>query len=146
MQPGLYDIYVLSQERSASVLNQFLTRFAPRREAASDDFTVYETALGSGHTFHCITTALDYCFAHPGASAGFYWNCGSSSPANAMAFFTKDGGLILGLSTSETEATKSLAELKAFIGGDAPGYICFEQPPPETSTMFLVYAQRSQDS
>jgi hypothetical protein len=146
MQPGLYDIYVLSHERSTSALNHFLARFAPRREAAADDYTVNDTALGSVHTFDCITTALDYCFSHPGASASFYWNCDSASPANAMAFFTEDGGLILGLSTGEPEAAKLFAELKAFVGGDAPGYICFEQPPPETSTMFLAHAQRTRNS
>jgi hypothetical protein len=63
-----------------------------------------------------------------------------------MAFFTRDGGLILGLSTVETDAANTLAELKAFLGSGAPGYVCFEQPPPETRNLFLAYAQRTSDS
>jgi hypothetical protein len=143
MLPGLYDIYVLSGERSASVLDRFLSRFAPHREEAADDFAVQDAALDSEQVFDCIAPALDYCIVHPSASASFYWCCLSSSPKNAMAFFTKDGGLILGLSTSEADASTALAELRAFVGGVAPGYICFEQCPPDTTTEFLANAHRN---
>ena len=144
MLPGLYDIYVLSGERSASALDRFFIRFAPRREEAADNFAVQDAALGFEQVFDNSTTALAYCFAHSSASAGFYWHCLSSPPKQAMAFFTKDGGLIFGLSTSEFDSAKALAELRAFVTGVAPGYICFEQPPPETITEFLTYAHRSQ--
>ena len=143
MLPGQYDIYVLSGERSASALEHFLSRFAPQREESSLDFAVQNAALGSEQIFDCSTPALAYCFAHPSASAGFYWRCLSVTPEHAMAFFTKDGGLILGLSTSEAEASPALAELRAFVGDVAPGYICFEHPPPDTTTEFLANAHRN---
>jgi hypothetical protein len=144
MLPGLYDIYVLSNERSASVLESFLNHFAPLREETADDFTVTDAVIGSKQVFDCIAPALDYCIAHPRASASFYWRCLSSSPVSAMAFFTKDGGLILGLSTSQSESSNALAELRKFVDGAAPGYICFEQPPADTTTEFFKYAQRNQ--
>jgi len=144
MLPGLYDSYVLSCERSASVLDLFLSRFAPHREESADDFAVQDATLDSEQVFDCIALALDYCIAHPSASASFYWRCLSSPPEHAMAFFTKDGGLIFGLSTSQADSSKALVQLRAFVGSDAPGYISFEQPPPDTTTEFFTYANRSQ--
>lgn len=142
MLPGVYDIYVLSNERSASALNRFLSHFAPDRRQAAEDFAVHDAAQGTEQIFDYLASALDYCFAHPSAHASFYWQC-PSSPEVAMAFFTADGGFILGLGVSEAESSEVLTELREFVGGDAPGYICFEQPPPDTTAEFLARASRS---
>jgi hypothetical protein len=144
MLPGVYDIYVLSNERSASALNHFLSHFAPDRKEAAEDFAVHDAAQGTEQIFDCLAPALDYCFAHPSAHASFYWQC-PSSPEVAMASFTADGGLILGLGVSEAESSKALARLRKFVAGDAPGYISFEQPPPDTTAEFFARASRSKE-
>lgn len=137
--PGLYDTYVLSSERSATVLENFLTRFAPLREASSLDFTIQDGP--HEQTYDSVTHALAYCLMHPTASASVYWRSLQPPAHHAIAFFTADGGLILGVSTCETDAPPTLTALRAFAGGHAPGYTCFEQPPPCTIAEFRAHAQ-----
>jgi hypothetical protein len=139
---GFYDVYVLAPARTADAVDRFLARFAPERQESGSEYAVPQYADAPAHVFQRDGDLVRYCVAHPHEPHGLYWQClGAADPAHAIAFFTADGALILGLSVM-ADAERWLAELRAFTGSEA-GCVLFEVPPPNTATAFRALAASS---
>ncbi|MDY3557416.1 hypothetical protein R5W24_006607 [Gemmata sp. JC717] len=139
--PGYYDVYALAPARTAEAVERFLARFAPAREPAADEYEVPRYADVPATVFRTPGELVAHGVAHPAEPHGLYWRClGGSDPAHAMAFFTADGGLILGLSVV-SDAEWWRAELLA-AAGSTVGWVGFEEPPPDTAREFAVRAAR----
>jgi hypothetical protein len=130
---GYSDCYVLAPRRSAVLVAQFLGRFLPEREQARDEYEAPRFSDSPRAVFRDAAELAAYCEAHPDEGHAAYWrNTAGGGPAHAMAFFTTDGEMVLGLSTDVPQAEEALADLMAFAGSGV-GYIDFERPPPETA-------------
>lgn len=138
--PPYYDVYVLSQERSAKAAYGFLAVFAPHGVESAENYCFPEYADEYDIVFSTATEAIQYCGAHPTAAHRFYFRNPSGSPAHAMLFFTSDSGLILGLSVVEGEEDLMFNRLKQHAGSTI-GYITFESPPTETVAEFRQISQ-----
>ncbi len=138
---GFYDVYALAPARTADAVERFLARFVPAREPSAADYLVPHLADTPAVTFGTAVQVVRCCVARPGEPYTLYWrSLASGDPAHAMAFFTADGGLILGLSVA-ADAGRWLGELVAETGGSA-GWVGFEEPPPDTGAEFLAVASR----
>jgi hypothetical protein len=140
--PGYCDIYALSAIRTADVVERFLNRFAPQREAMADEYEVPRYSDSPAIVFRRDTELVAYCVAHTSEPHSMYWRrLGAGDPAHVMVFFTPDEGLILGLSVV-AESDHWLAKLLAFAGSDV-GCVLFEDPPPDTARDFRALAASS---
>jgi hypothetical protein len=136
---GFYDVYALSPARTVGAVERFLDRFAPRREPSASEYAVPQRADSPIVVFNTAAELIAHCVRHPTESHSLYWRrLGGGDPAHTMAFFTRDGGLILGLSVTE-DAERWLGELLAATGS-AFGWVGFEEPPPDTADEFRALA------
>jgi hypothetical protein len=134
------DVYVLANERSVALVEDFLDRFLPHRAPAAADYGVPRFSEQPRLVFRDVRNLLLYCEASPRESYAVYWN--STDPYGdtqaAHVFFLEDGGMILGLSTArlnKDEPERLLGVLREFAGSSA-GYISCEEPPVDSSTEF----------
>ena len=142
MALGFYDVYVLSPKRSAEMIDRFLGRFAPVREESADEYCVPRFSDTPEHLFRRASELIDFCVIHPREPQGIYWrSVAARDPAHAMAFFTTDAALILGLSVS-ADSDRWLAKLLAFTSAEV-GLVLFEDPPPDTAAEFRALAHKS---
>jgi phage terminase large subunit-like protein len=141
----LIDIYALSPERSATVVERFLARFMPHRVRADADYTVRVGGDEPAAVFDTPEELAAFCEAEPRADARAYWTSRvGGEPHSAHVFFLPDGGLVLGLSVAAQEQAawdRWLAELRWFAGA-AHGYWIGECPPEDTVAEFVAVAQR----
>jgi hypothetical protein len=139
----LYDIYCLAPERTALAIQRFLELLAPMRDERAVDYPVPEFA-DSPHTI--FTTAyelISHCVDHATEAHSIYWRSKQDGdPYSAMAFFTADKGLILGISVHEN-APFWLTRLTAASAGIA-SFITIEEPPPDNVPAFLELARTRQ--
>jgi hypothetical protein len=133
--PPYSDVYVLAPGRSAAVIARFLERFAPMSEEVVDEYEVPRFAASPSYQFRRAAELVEHLAAHPYEPHGIYWRNLGAGPAFAMAFFTTDGAILLGLSCVEGEAEAWLKELRTFAGAES-GCIMFEQPPPDSADEF----------
>ena len=134
---GHADIYVLAPERSGALVSRFLQSFAPRREFSAEEFAV-RGADGTERFFTSCDVAVEFCTTSPQSSTALYWRSLAPPPFHLMAFFLSDGHLVLGVSTAECEAQHWLARLRELVGASSPGYITFEQSPPDSVAEFCA--------
>ena len=134
---GYYDVYCLAPARTGGTVGSFLERYAPAREAAADEYELPQYADEPDRVFSSVDQIIAHCVSHPTEPYSIYWRClNEGDPAHAMAFFTLDGAVILGLSVRD-HAPAWLDNMKSAIGGTA-GWIGFETPPPDTAGEFLA--------
>jgi hypothetical protein len=135
--PPYADVYVLAPERSAALIARFLEHFTPDAEEVVDDgYGVPQFSDTPARHFRRAEELVEHLAAHPSESYGVYWRNLGAGPAFAMAFFTTDGAIILGLACLEGEAEARLTELQSFAGSKS-GCILFEQPPPDSAAEFI---------
>ncbi len=137
--PPYSDAYLLVSDRSATAIARFLDHFVPNREEVADGYEVPQYADAPDHHFRRVEELIAYLEGHALEDYGIYWRNTGEGPAFAMAFFTSDGAVILGLACIEDEATAWLTELRAFAGS-GPCCILFEQPPPDSAAAFRALA------
>jgi hypothetical protein len=133
--PGYADTYVLTFDRSATLIVRFLERFARCREEVAEVYEVPQYSDSPTHRFHRAADLVEYLAGCPSEPHAVYWRNLGQGPAITMAFFTNDGAVILGLFCAEDEAETWLTELRKFAG-PGPGCILFEQPPPVSAAEF----------
>ena len=138
--PPYADIYVLTASRNEATASAFLNRFAPLREESAVDYGIPQHADTPHTTLLTAAEVVAYCCRHTSEPYSVYWRCvGDVDPAHAMAFFTSDGCLILGLSTEESAAERYFTELREHTRSEI-GYVTIETPPPDTATEFRRFA------
>lgn len=132
---GLFDIYVLSRDRSKGSVVRFLDHFLPRRTEAADDYIVPKHADRPELCFDDAGDLLAYLERHTNEPHAIYWTSEApGDPRSAMVFPTVDGRMVYGLSVEGSER-RFLADLMAFLKS-AEGYIAFETPPPDDPAAF----------
>lgn len=109
-------------------------------EPAADSYSVPQYSPSDITQVSDLSSLLDLLFRQNNEPYGVYWrNPRSGGEVLAgMAFFTCDGGLIVGLTVHEGAAEKYLAVMKDTLQSRF-GTILFEQPPPESSKEFLTW-------
>jgi hypothetical protein len=130
------DCYVLARQRTRGFVLSFLDRFLPQRQEYTD---AYEVPQFAGHpevVFPSAGELLDYLEQHPGEVHAVYWFNPQEVPFRAaMALFTSDGQVILGL-TCETLYPDThieqdcLAAIMDFCQSTV-GLIEYEKPAPK---------------
>jgi hypothetical protein len=136
--PPYSDVYVLAQERSVTAAERFLDAFAPDREQSAEDYVFPQYGEQPLVVVKSAAEAIRYCEAHPAEAQSLNFRNLGAGPAHAMLFFTRDGGLILGLSVVERE-DNWFTRLKQHVGSEV-GYITFESPPAATVAEFRELA------
>jgi hypothetical protein len=135
----LLDVYVLGV-RNRSALDMFLCTFAKGFCEAATEYRFAQFSDNPQWKGPDLKTLLDILDAHPDAAYSIYWtNPHPESVKAAMAFFTKDAGLIVGLSVPEEKASEYLGQLKKATGSNT-GATLFEQPPPGSVREFRELA------
>jgi hypothetical protein len=138
---GFYDVYVLAPGRTAGTIDGFLTRFAPAREPSADEYEIPQNADAPVGVFRTAEELIAHCVANPAEPHAIYWrSLLESDPRHAMAFFTPDGGLILGLS-AVADPERWLHEMLAETGATL-GLVAFEERPPDTVNEFITLAAK----
>ncbi|MFY1827066.1 hypothetical protein ACN47A_14185 [Myxococcus fulvus] len=85
---------------------------------------------------------LKYLEARADEPYGLYWSQADGlAPRQAMAFYTRDGKVILGLADLPERAPELLQELARFAGS-CHALLGWEQRPPETAREFIEWCQR----
>lgn len=136
--PPYFDIYVLSQHRSATAAAAFLEEFAPNREQSALDYPFPEFAEQPSVVFGTAPEAIDFCDSQPNETQSIYFRNLGAGAAHVMVFFTSDGALILGLSVVD-QAEKWLGRLEEFAGSKV-SLMAFETAPPLTIAEFVALA------
>ena len=135
------ELYALSNNRSTGAIFAFLDHFLPDRIPFADEFPVPEYADNPVEEFTSDNDLIGYLVEHPSETYSVYWN--DKDPASArqaMAFFTVDGNVILGLGL-EAAGEDELQTLANFVGAEFSRF-GDEQPPPETSEDFIAQCTR----
>jgi hypothetical protein len=141
---GEYEAYVLCGDRSLETALRFLNAFLPRRRSVSTEFPFPELSQFPTVTYSRIEDALRYVVDHPHESYALSWNAESvkNVHANAMLFFTVDGGMIAGLATSKPDPVEVLLSIAEVVQGKF-GYITSENRPPDDRETFLKICQEA---
>lgn len=133
---GLYDIYLLANERSERAVFDFLNYFAPQRKEFADEYRFPEYSDTPNLILKTSKEAISHCCLHLTEAQSIYWQrLGSGDPTHLMIYFTRDQQLILGLSASEAGSSLFFKKLKQH-GKSRTGYITFESPPALTESEF----------
>lgn len=130
------DCYVLARQRTRDFIVGFLDRFLPHRQEYTEAYEVPQFAEHPEVVFTSADALLDYLEKHSGEVHAVYWfNPQEETLRAAMALFTSDGQVILGL-TCETFYPDTrieqdcLAQIMAFCGSTV-GLIEYEKPAPK---------------
>ena len=138
--PDSADVYVLAPARDAVTLDRFLARYLPARAEMADEYEVPQYAARPTVVYRHATDLLIHLFARPAEPHAVYWrSTAAGDPDQAMAFFTTDAALILGLSCVPEDDSRWLADLLGFAGTGV-GYIDYAAPPPDTVAGFRAIA------
>lgn len=135
------ELYALSNNRSTEAIIAFLNRFLPERVPFADEFQVPEYADKPVAEFSVDIELIDYLVEHSSETYSVYWNdMDPTSSRQAMAFFTSDRKVILGLAL-ELAGVEELQLLADFVGAEFSRF-GDEQPPPLTSQDFIAQCKR----
>ena len=91
------EIYVLSDQRSASDALKFLNHFLPLREQAQADYPLPELSDDTQFTFQHETEILKYLEDHPTETYGLYFHDKNRDVFKAMIFTPMMEKLFVGL-------------------------------------------------
>jgi hypothetical protein len=134
--PEYADIYVISERRTQSSINDFLNHFLPLREESADEYEVPQYSSNPELIFQEARELISYCEENKAEVHGIYWRAlEERKPEHAMVFFLSDGYVIYGLSTDavdEVYVGLLLDELKQFFDTEL-GYIAHEMCPSAES-------------
>jgi hypothetical protein len=140
----LTDIYMLSKRRSAQSVLDFLNAFCPMCEESATEYEFPQYSEAPVEVFNQVTELMHRLEQDHAEAYLLYWDCLDSGVVkNAIASFTQDGGLILGLSVNEDKFERIadwLERMNAITNGQY-GYATFEEPPVETIDSFLEIAK-----
>ena len=136
------DCYVLARQRTRGFILSFLDRFLPQRQEYTDAYEVPQFAEHPTVIFPSADALLDYLEQHPSEGHAVYWfNPQEETLRAAMALFTSDAQVILGL-TCETRYPETrieqdcLAQVMDFCGSTV-GLIEYEKPAPKDTGELL---------
>lgn len=140
---GYYaDCYILTEKRNGLELINFLNYFIPNNEISTDEFEIPQYGNGITQSFDNSQNLISHLVDSVEEPYYLYYrNLEKSDIIGAMCYFTKDCGMIFGLST-ETKYPNTTIEDEAFKNlksyfNSSLGYITYENPPPNTHTEFL---------
>lgn len=135
----LYDCYVLATTREPIGVLRFLDRFLPKRRATRSEYELPDHAGEPESILGSEADILAYLRDNPAEPYALYWNSlAEGQPRRAMAFFTSDDAVILGLScdSSEQDARDWLSAAKGFLGSEV-GTFWVESPAPKSAETFV---------
>lgn len=138
--PVTLEFYALSTDRSASAVRRFLSRFLTRREPCTDEHWIPEHADVPCLVLNTEDQIFDYLERHANEPYGLYWN-EAGSHRQAMAFYTRDGHVILGLADDPLDPALRLREIANFVGA-THCLLTSEQRPPDTAAEFIELCSR----
>lgn len=139
----LVEIYVLCRDRSKSLIFEFLNRFLPNRKELSEDYPYPEYADDPIYVFDNSEKIIEKLEQDKYESYSLYWgNTDGGEVNSAMIFFTKDGGMIAGITVADGEEVSWFEKLSRLLGGEY-GYVSFDQPPPERTSEFINFCIRT---
>lgn len=130
--PPFNDIYVVTDDRSKTCVDKFLSKYADLANASVR--TDFEVRDGSSYVeTGTLTNTIAYGLADKRRCFVVYLDSAVSGLKSVIVFFTLDGKLVLGLSieydeNSDEEAAHVLAMLKAEFNADL-GVVSFETHP-----------------
>jgi hypothetical protein len=143
------DCYVLARQRTRSFIRAFLDRFLPQRQEYTDVYEVPQFAEQPTEVFPSADDLLEYLETHPHEVHAVYWfNPQEATLRAAMALFTSDAQVILGLTCEtlypDTRTERDcLTQVLAFCGSTI-GLIEYEKPAPrDTEEMMQRIAGNS---
>jgi hypothetical protein len=147
--PTTQTIYALASERSAAHVRRFLDRFLPVRRGMDEDYPVPAYAAEPAHVYATDLEVLDYLAEHLTVPYELHWyDAMAGAGRRAMAVFTADGGLILGLEEDLIDASDRRRDLAA-VAGTRHTLLGCEESPPDTTGAFIgrceIAASRSRD-
>jgi hypothetical protein len=147
--PTTQEVYALAAERSTALVRRFLDRFLPVRRSFDEDDPVLADADEPARVYATDLEFLDYLVEHRTVPYELHWYDETAGAGRqAMAFFTADGGLILGLEADLIDASDRLRDLAA-VAGTRHTLLGCEESPPDTTSGFIgrceVAASRSRD-
>ena len=136
------DICVLAPARDPETLAKFREKYAPGFEEGAAEYEFPQYAKEPSFITTDLDTLLDALFKGPEQQYGVYWLPREREDVvSAMAFFTEDGEMILGLAVPEECAEHYLAQLKKDFGANE-SLVLYEQPPPDTAREFREWAAK----
>ena len=137
----MIDVYVLAPERSGAAVSRFADEWLRDGEPAADEVEVPQYADDPDAVFESPDDAVEWLLARPHEPHGLYWRTPrGDGAAQAMLFFTTDGGLIAGLTVDDDAAAADWLRRLAGSVDARYGYVAFETPPPETAADFRAAA------
>ena len=108
------DCYILTDIRKEKDLIDFLNYFIPHNEISTDEFEVPQFEQETTQTFDNSSKLIEFLIDTPTEPYCLHYrNLENSDIKGATCYFTKDGGLIFGLST-ETKYPNTNIEDMAF--------------------------------
>jgi hypothetical protein len=135
-----YDIYALVKERSRKPVEDFLSKWGEGLIESAVEYEYPRYASEPEIVYKDVNILIDRLLIEVDQPYAIYWTNPSDDRTHiraAMLFFTSDGGLIVGLSSTQDSNPKKL--LKALIDtvDGSIGKILVEQPPPDTTAEFI---------
>lgn len=140
--PEYIDCYCLVKSRSQEIVERFLERFIPNRQESADDY------MSNGTVFTDAEDLLKHLQENIKESNSVYWRTTDeeSEVQHAMAFYTDDGSMILGLSfignnRYDERAKKILNSMCSFLSSEI-ACLTVEEPPPTNSLEFIDFCKK----
>jgi hypothetical protein len=136
------DCYVLTHGRTKEAVTAFLDRFLPQRAEYADRYEVPQFSDHPVIEFQTANQLLDFLEHDTRTVHAIYWyNPEDTTIRAAMALFTSDGQVILGLTCESRHPDDSteqgcLKELMAFCRSTV-GLIEYEKPAPKDTDELL---------
>ena len=132
IMPEYSDIYIISDKRDKSTVDDFIEHFLPRSEESADEYEVPQYLDSPNISFDNASGLIEYCAKNKNIEHSIYWrSLENRKPEHGMVFYLEDGYVIYGLSTDAIDqpyANTLLEELKSYFGSDL-GYVGHEASP-----------------
>lgn len=136
------EIYVLSSERSAKMAGGFLAEFALYRKPVAIDFPFPEFVEEPRFVFTDPIDLIRQLEKDRGESYSLYWNVDRGVADQVMLFFTKDGGMIVGLGGPRISAEFAFSAIQKIVDGRF-GYVTSGSCPPSSIGEFVSICKES---
>jgi len=131
------EIYILSKDRTMSTAQIFLDSFLPERFSLTEEYPYPQYSDTPEIIFENRNELIQKLVTNSNEPYSLYWDVVDSEVINGMIFFTKDGGMIVGLAVAQNKDEYFLKSISEAVGGEF-GYISFDSPPPETQDEFIT--------
>jgi hypothetical protein len=137
------ELYAFTSNRSAEFVLRLLDKALPQRMPVAQDYPVPESSDHPTQIFKSDLEILCHLERHSEEPYGIYWNDASAgSRLQAMAFYTRDGGLIFGIAGNFPDPESSLKALGSLVGAKFMRF-GWEQRPPDTASEFIAQCSGS---